>query len=70
MIDSKIRSWTKSITWRILGIIILACITYYLTLDLKQTTWITIIFHSIRLVLYYVHERTWEHISWGRIRNE
>jgi uncharacterized membrane protein len=35
---------------------------------LEQTSWITITFHSIRLVLYYFHERGWENVEWGRIK--
>jgi uncharacterized membrane protein len=33
---------------------------------LEQTTLITIAFHTIRLVLYYYHERVWERVRWGR----
>jgi len=65
--ETHLRSWTKSISWRVLGIIILIVISYGFTRDLKQTTWITLIFHSIRLVLYYFHERMWNKISWGKI---
>jgi len=26
-------------------------------------------FHSLRMILYYAHERIWERISWGRIKH-
>jgi hypothetical protein len=32
-------------------------------------TTITILFHGIRLILYYYHERIWERISWGTIKH-
>jgi hypothetical protein len=32
-------------------------------------TLITVLFHSIRVVLYYFHERLWEHISWGTVKH-
>lgn len=67
--ETHIRSWAKSISWRIIGIVILGAISYAFTHNWEQTTWITIIFHSIRLVLYYFHERWWEHVSWGRIKH-
>ncbi|MBI2850222.1 MAG: DUF2061 domain-containing protein [Chloroflexi bacterium] len=65
-VDTPRRSWVKSITWRIMGIFILGGITWLFTHSWEKTTWITVTFHSIRLVLYYYHERVWERISWGR----
>lgn len=58
----------KSLTWRIFGIILLAVITYFTTGgSLKEMTIITVLFHGIRFVLYYYHERLWEKVRWGRI---
>ncbi|MBI4186485.1 MAG: DUF2061 domain-containing protein [Chloroflexi bacterium] len=64
----KRRSWLKSITWRLLGILILGSITWLVTHSWEQATVITIIFHTIRLALYYYHERAWDNIEWGRIK--
>jgi len=64
--DTWKRSWAKSITWRILGIILLFAIAWVLTGDIAQTTTITVVFHGIRVVLYVFHERAWERIKWGR----
>lgn len=66
IIDSHLRSWVKSITWRIMGIFILGGLAWLFTRNWEQTSLITITFHSIRLVLYYYHERVWERIGWGR----
>ncbi|MBU0478189.1 DUF2061 domain-containing protein [bacterium] len=65
-VDTRLRSWVKSIIWRIIGIVILGILAWLFTRDLKETTLITITFHTIRLVLYYYHERIWERIAWGR----
>ncbi len=65
--DTKTRSWVKSITWRIAGIVLLGAITWLVTKDWKEMTIITVLFHGIRLILYYVHERLWERVSWGRV---
>ena len=64
--DTRKRSWVKSVTWRIVGIGILGGITYGLTKDLNQTTVITLLFHTVRFALYYYHERVWDRINWGR----
>ncbi len=63
--ESSKRSWVKSITWRLLGILILGAITWVFTRDLTVTTGVTLVFHSIRLVLYYYHERLWDRVDWG-----
>ena len=67
--DTKKRSWAKSVTWRIVGVVILGAITYLVTWDWGKTTGITVIFHTVRLVLYYVHERLWERFTWGKVRH-
>ncbi|MDP6646864.1 MAG: DUF2061 domain-containing protein [Dehalococcoidales bacterium] len=66
--ETRRRSWLKSLIWRITGILILGGLSWLITHDLEQTSWITITFHSIRLVLYYFHERAWENVEWGRIK--
>ncbi len=66
--ETRRRSWLKSIVWRLIGIFILGGITWVVTHNWEQTSLITIIFHAIRLVLYYFHERCWENVEWGRIR--
>ena len=67
--DTPARSWMKSITWRIIGVIMLGVITYLITRDWKEMAVITVIFHGIRVVLYYFHERVWERVSWGKIQH-
>ncbi len=65
--DSKTRSWAKSIVWRVIGIALLGGLAWLFTGSWEQTTWITVTFHSLRLVLYYYHERVWERVEWGRL---
>jgi len=67
--ETHTRAWIKSIVWRIFGIAILGAISWIVTHNWKEMSLITILFHSIRVVLYYVHERIWERIQWGRIKH-
>ena len=67
--ETKKRSWAKSLTWRLFGIALLGIISFAITRDWKQMTVITALFHGIRLVLYYYHERIWQRVSWGKIRH-
>ena len=65
-IDHNLRSWTKSFTWRFIGILILLPLTYAFTGKWESAAALTLSFHLIRMVLYYFHERIWENILWGR----
>ena len=56
------RAIIKSISWRIIGIVILFILAYVITGDIQETSILTIIFHSIRVVLYVFHEYIWERI--------
>lgn len=69
MVDSetRLRSSTKSILWRILGVLILATITYAYTREWIQTGLITFIHHGVFLFVFYFHERLWLKIK--RIQN-
>jgi len=68
-LETRTRAWVKSVVWRILGIFILGAISWIVTHSWKEMTIITIIFHCVRVILYYFHERIWEKISWGRIKH-
>ena len=57
--DSHRKSMLKSVIWRLIGIIILALITYFFTRSWIQTGLITFIHHFTFLFIYYLHERAW-----------
>ena len=63
------RSIVKSLVWRIIGVVLLGGIAWGVTHNWREMTVITVLFQSIRMVLYYVHERIWLRIEWGRIRH-
>ena len=68
-LESHLRAWVKSIVWRMLGIVVLGVISWLVTHSWKDVTLITMIFHGVRAILYYFHERAWDRISWGRIKH-
>ncbi|MCJ7579232.1 MAG: DUF2061 domain-containing protein [Candidatus Aminicenantes bacterium] len=68
-LETHARAWVKSIVWRIFGVVILMAISWLVTHDMKEMTLITILFHGIRVILYYFHERAWERIRWGRVKH-
>ncbi|MFC2170156.1 DUF2061 domain-containing protein [Acidobacteriota bacterium] len=68
-LETHARAWVKSLVWRILGTVILVFISWVITHSWKEVTVITVIFYGIRAILYYLHERLWEGISWGRVKH-
>lgn len=63
--DSRVRHITKSVTWRIIA----SATTFSLTLiffgkaELALASWLTAIETSIKIVIYYFHERIWFTLS-------
>ena len=66
MDEKHTRSASKSIIWRIVGIVVLAIITYVYTRSWIQTTLVTVIHHGAFLFIYYAHERIWLKITWPK----
>jgi uncharacterized membrane protein len=66
--DSKKRTVVKMISYRIVIFALLMAITYYFTGNAGQTTTISIIFNVAGSVVYYVYERLWGAIGWGKSR--
>ena len=62
---SKSRSLVKSLTWRVLAIIVTFGSIYFLTGEVTTATAGTILTNSINFVLYYLHERAWLKVPWG-----
>ena len=60
--ESHLRSIVRSIIWRLLGVLVLAIITYIITRSWIQTGLITFIHHGAFLIIYYLHERVWNRI--------
>ena len=53
------RSALKSFIWRIVGVVILAAVTYFYTRHWIQTSIITFLHHGIFFFVFIFHERIW-----------
>ena len=68
------RSVVKSLLWRIIGIAWTWIGAYLIVLIVPPTlknasliaTLIVIYHHSTRMVMYYIYERIWASVPWGR----
>jgi len=65
-VENKARSLIKSITYRAIAFTVLMIIIWYATGDLVKTTTISVTFQTIQIILYYIHERVWEKVGWGK----
>jgi uncharacterized membrane protein len=63
---SKKRSLAKSLTWRLIAVISTFLIGYFMTGSLTFAASLTIVSNVINFVLYYLHERVWLKVDWGR----
>ena len=57
--SSHLSSASKSIVWRIMGVIVKAAVAYVFTRNWLVTSLITITHHAVFLVVFYLHERVW-----------
>lgn len=65
--DSHFRSIIKGITWRITGTIDTMVMAFIVTGQLSNAIKIGLVEVCTKLILYYLHERFWNRISYGRI---
>ena len=68
------RSLVKSLLWRAIGIVWTWAGAYVILLLIPPSrrsaaliaTLIVVYHHSTRMVMYYIYERVWASVSWGR----
>lgn len=64
--DTPSRSIAKAVSYRLLGSMATAMIFYVLNGDAKLSAGAGALDLVTKLGLYFVHERVWNHISFGR----
>ncbi len=67
MKEKHIRSMVKSIIWRLLGIVVLAIITYAFTKNWIISALVTFYHHFTFIFVYYLHERAWLKVKNAKI---
>ena len=66
MTESSRRSLVKTITWRLSGSAATFTIAWLISGDLSVAGPIAVVQQVFNTALYYVHERIWNEIHWGR----
>lgn len=64
--ESRRRSLAKTLSWRVLAVMITACVAYLFTDDGAFAVKIGVADSMLKLLIYYLHERAWTRVSFGR----
>ena len=66
MSDTPVRSLAKAVTWRVTGTIDTFLISWVITGQALLASGIALTEIMTKIGLYWLHERVWSRIKWGR----
>ena len=65
-IETKRRSLLKAFSWRFLATIITSSIVWLLTREAKFAATVGLLDTTIKIFVYFIHERAWIRIPFGK----
>jgi len=68
MADKHYRSFAKAVSWRLTGSVDTMVISFLITGRIRWALTISGVELFTKVGLYFIHERIWERIPFGRIR--
>jgi uncharacterized membrane protein len=68
--ESHLRSWTKAVSWRLVGSADTFLLSLIVTGNASYAVSIASAEAVTKIVLYYLHERIWRVVAWGRLEAE
>ena len=68
MAEKPYRSVVKTVSWRAVGTLDTIIISYFITGNLAMAASIGSIELVTKMILYYFHERAWNKIPFGKIK--
>ena len=66
MSDTSVRSLVKAISWRVTGTIDTFVISWLITGQVRSATGIAFTEIMTKIILFWLHERGWNKIQWGK----
>lgn len=66
MTENHSRSIIKAMSWRVTGTIDTIVVSYFVTGHMKMAMSIGFVELFTKIGLYYLHERIWNRVAWGR----
>jgi adenylylsulfate kinase len=61
------RSFVKGIIWEIVSFFLTLIIVFLLYKNILTSLKITLILTAIKIPIFFIHERIWKKIKWGKI---
>ena len=68
--DSHLRSLAKAVSWRLVGSVDTFVLSLLVTGNARYALSIASIEAVTKIVLYYLHERAWRAVAWGRLEEK
>ena len=65
--DTTQRSLVKALSWRFIASAATFIISFFVSTDLTVAGTIAAIQFVANIILYFLHERAWDRIRWGKI---
>ena len=66
MTETRARTLTRMITYRVSAWVLTIPITYWFTRDFREAVDSSTVVHIALSIDYYIHERIWLKVKWGR----
>lgn len=66
IVELHSRSLVKSLTWRVIAILVTMIAVYLYNKDIKASLIVSLSANGVKMFLYYMHERIWNKINFGR----
>ena len=68
IVESRLRSVLKAVSWRVLATLTTMVIAYFVTSNVGDALKIGSVEVVVKLVIFYLHERTWAQLPLGAVR--
>ena len=68
MMESHYRSIAKAITWRLGGTVVTFIVAWIITRELSLAAGIGLLDTVVKIGAFYVHERIWNKVSFGKLK--
>jgi len=68
IMDKHKRTLIKTLTWRLIALLVTVIVFYIYSRDAKGSLTVGLAANIIKMAIYYVHERVWNRIRFGRVK--
>ncbi len=67
MSESRARSATKSLSWRLLASATTVGLVFLFTREVRLAMTVGAVELVVKILVFYLHERAWNTVPWGKV---